>query len=87
MRPSNHGRASNSWTALTPSTRSCSAAANTRRTAFLHTKGYYEHSREFSGLPNLPELYAFKKPGRFVEFSKEQYRAATRAITPALAHR
>ena len=63
------------------------AAANTRRTAFLHTKGYYEHSREFSGLPNLPELYAFKKPGRFVEFSKEQYRAATREITPALAHR
>jgi hypothetical protein len=61
--------------------------ANSRRTAFLHTRGYYEHIRDFPGLPNLPELYAFRKPGRFVEFSKEKYRAATRAITPVLAHR
>ena len=61
--------------------------AGTRRTAFLHTKGYYEHIRDFKGLPNLPELYAFRKPGRFVEFSKEKYRAATQEITPVLAHR
>lgn len=61
--------------------------AGTRRTAFLHTRGYYEHIREFKGLPNLPELYAFRKPGRFVEFSKEKYRAATQEITPALARR
>ena len=59
----------------------------TRHTAFLHTKGYYEHIRDFKGLPNLPELYAFRKPGRFVEFSKEKYRAATQATTPVLAHR
>ena len=54
---------------------------------FLRTKGYYEHIRDFPGLPNLPELYGFKKPGRFVEFSKEKYRAATQEITPALARR
>ncbi|GAB3573656.1 hypothetical protein [Hymenobacter daeguensis] len=62
-------------------------AAGTRCTAFLRTKGYYEHIRDFQGLPNLPELYAFKKPGRFIEFSKEQYRAATQQFTPVLAQR
>ena len=62
-------------------------AAGTRHTVFLRTKGYYEHIRDFPGLPNLPELYGFKKPGRFVEFSKEKYRAATQEITPVLAHR
>ncbi len=62
-------------------------AAGTRRTAFLHTRGYYEHIRDFKGLPNLPELYAFKKPGRFVDFSKEKYRLATQAMLPATASR
>ncbi|MBF9141210.1 hypothetical protein [Hymenobacter properus] len=62
-------------------------AAGTRRTAFLRTKGYYEHIRDFKGLPNLPELYAFRKPGRFIEFSKEKYRAATRQLMPTLAQR
>lgn len=48
-------------------------AAGTRRTVFLHTKGYYEHIREFAGLPNIVALYGFRRPGRFVEFSKETY--------------
>ena len=61
--------------------------AGMRRTAFLHTRGYYEHIRDFKGMPNLPELYAFKKPGRFVEFSKEKYRQATQAALPATASR
>jgi hypothetical protein len=61
--------------------------ADTRRTAFLRTKGYYEHIRDFKGLPNLPELYAFKRPGRFIEFSKEKYRATTQQLTPTLAQR
>ena len=61
--------------------------AGTRRTAFLRTKGYYEHIREFEGLPNLPELYAFKKPGRFIEFSKEKYRATIQDMAPAVAQR
>ena len=60
---------------------------HSRRTTFLHTKGYYEHIRDFKGLPNLPELYAFKKPGRFVEFSKEKFRQTTQDITPATASR
>ncbi|MBF9236576.1 hypothetical protein I2I05_04125 [Hymenobacter sp. BT683] len=61
--------------------------AQSRRTTFLRTKGYYEHIRDFQGLPNLPELYAFKKPGRFIEFSKEQYRKATQAMQPLTASR
>jgi len=61
--------------------------ASTRRTAFLRTKGYYEHIRDFQGMPNLPELYAFRKPGRFIEFSKEKYRATTQQFTPVIAQR
>lgn len=61
--------------------------SRTRRTVFLHTRGYYEHIRDFKGMPNLPELYSFKKPGRFIEFSKEKYRTTTQDITPVLAHR
>ena len=56
------------------------APAGTRHSAFLRTRGYYEHIRSYEGLPNLPELYAFRKPGRFVEFSKERYREATRQL-------
>ena len=43
------------------------------RSTFLRTRGYYEHIRHYEGLPNLPELYAFRKPGRFMEFSAEKY--------------
>lgn len=53
--------------------------AGERRTTFLHTKGYYEHVREFSGLPDVPALLAFRQPGRFIEFSKEKYREAARS--------
>ena len=48
-------------------------ATQTRRSAFLRTRGCYEHIRHYEGLPNLPELYAFRKPGRFMEFSAEKY--------------
>jgi hypothetical protein len=59
-----------------------------RRTAFLHTKGYYEHVREFSGLPDVPALLAFRQAGRFVEFSKEKYREAARSSAlPVIASR
>ena len=59
-------------------------AAGQRRTVFLHTKGYYEHIREFKGLPNVVSLYGFRRPGRFVEFSKETYQQLARP-EPALA--
>jgi len=73
--------------ALAYETRLPAPDAGTRRTAFLRTKGYYEHIRDFKGLPNLPELYAFKQPGRFIEFSKEKYRLAAQPMLPVIAHR
>jgi hypothetical protein len=47
--------------------------AGTSLSAFLHTKGYYEHVRAYEGTPDIPELFSFRKPGRFIEFSKEKY--------------
>lgn len=55
-------------------------ATQPRRSAFLRTRGYYEHIRHFEGLPNLPELYAFRKPGHFMEFSKEKYHEAAQQL-------
>ena len=55
-------------------------AAQSQRSAFLHTKGYYEHIRHYEGLPNLPELYGFRKPGRFMEYSKEKYYDTARQL-------
>lgn len=63
------------------------AAPGTERTAFLRTRGYYEHIREYQGVPNLPELYGFRKPGRFVEFSKEKYRETAQALQLTAMHR
>jgi hypothetical protein len=58
--------------------------AGVRRTVFLHTKGYYEHIREFKGMPDLLALYRFRRPGHFVEFSKETYQQYAQQA-PALA--
>ncbi len=49
------------------------AAEGSARSAVLHTKGHYEIIRHPQGKPNLKLLYSFRKPGRFVEFSKEIY--------------
>ena len=57
------------------------STALTQRSSFLRTRGYYEHIREYQGLPNLPELYGFRKPGRFIEFSKEKYYETTQQLT------
>lgn len=62
-------------------------AGQPQRSVFLRTKGYYEHIRHYEGAPNLLELYAFRKPGRFMEFSKEQYhRTAQQLNLTALHH-
>jgi hypothetical protein len=43
------------------------------RSSFLHTRGYYEHIREYKGLPDLLELKRFKEPGHFTRFSRDRY--------------
>jgi hypothetical protein len=42
-------------------------------TLFLHTRGYYEHIREYAGIPNLMTLRAFEMPGHFMQFSRDRY--------------
>jgi len=40
---------------------------------FLHSRGYYEHVRSYTGLPDKKLLLTFKKEGAFTEFSKNLY--------------
>ena len=47
--------------------------AGKTQTAFLHTRGYYELIRDFSGPAQIKELNKFKTPGYFAEFSRTQY--------------
>ena len=37
--------------------------------AYLHTRGYYEHKRDYNGIPDRKLLESFKQEGAFVEFS------------------
>lgn len=46
---------------------------NQTQTVFLHTRGYYELIRDFTGVPELMELNKFKEPGYFSDFSRERY--------------
>jgi hypothetical protein len=43
------------------------------QTLFLHTRGYYEHIRDYNGIPNLFTLRAFEIPGHFMQFSRDRY--------------
>lgn len=40
----------------------------------LHTKGYYEPIREYSGEPQMATLNKFREPGAMARFSLERYR-------------
>lgn len=44
---------------------------NMNRSVFLHTKGYYEYIRDYSGRPNVKELEKFREPGSFPRFTRE----------------
>lgn len=39
----------------------------------LHSRGYYQHVRDYEGSPALATLLSFKLQGRFSRFSKEKY--------------
>jgi hypothetical protein len=60
------------------------ANAYPKRTFFLQTRGYYEHEREYTGMPDLAELYSFRKPGRFIEFSREKHREVMHNLGPTV---
>ena len=40
---------------------------------FLHTRGYYEYIRDYTGKPNISELKKFKLNGTFARFAKSRF--------------
>ncbi|KAA5543469.1 hypothetical protein [Adhaeribacter rhizoryzae] len=52
--------------------------AEQEQSLFLHTRGYYEHVREYEGIPNLLTLREFEKPGHFIQFSRDRYEQLAR---------
>ncbi len=44
-----------------------------KQTVFLHSRGYYEYIREYTGKPDVAYLKSFRKEGAFAKFSKERY--------------
>ncbi len=55
------------------------------QTYILHTKGYYEHVRNFEGSPKLAFLEQFKKPNGFPKYSMEMYKKVFSATLETLA--
>jgi hypothetical protein len=47
---------------------------NLKKSVFLHTKGYYEHVRDYPDPPDKKQLQTFLIPGRFSKFSYDNYR-------------
>jgi hypothetical protein len=41
-------------------------------TFILHTHGYYEHIRDYDGLPDKDRLESFRNPGAFSAFSRSK---------------
>jgi len=42
-------------------------------TLFLHTRGYYEYIRDYTGKPNIAELKKFRMTGTFARFAKTRF--------------
>ena len=42
-------------------------------TLFLHTRGYYEYIRDYTGKPNISELKKFRVTGTFARFAKTRF--------------
>jgi len=58
-------------------------------TLILHTRGYYNHVRNYSGIPDFNELRAFKKPGAFSRYCHKKQLQFEALLTqePILASR
>ena len=50
------------------------ASSSIIQSYILHSKGYYEHIRDFSGQPNLAFLQQFRNPDAFPAFGASLYR-------------
>jgi hypothetical protein len=49
-----------------------STATGIQKDYLLHSRGYYNHVREYEGTPEVTTLLTFRKDGRFSKFSKEK---------------
>ena len=54
--------------------------------AFLHSRGYYEHKRDYSGIPDRKLLESFKQEGAFVEFSGKLFNQIEQSAGFASSH-
>lgn len=52
-------------------------AGGLARTIILHSKGYYEHVRDYKGKPDVATLLLLSEPGKFSLRSAENYKAFT----------
>ncbi len=50
-------------------------ADDQEQTLILHSRGHYHPIREFSGLPQVTELWKFRAPDHFPRFSQDHFRA------------
>jgi hypothetical protein len=41
--------------------------------------------REYEGMPDMVELSQFRKPGRFIEFSREKYQESVEKMNSPVA--
>jgi hypothetical protein len=55
------------------------------KTYILHTKGYYEHLRDFKNKPNIGFLKQFKKPGAFPLYGLQVYKKISNENLKTLA--
>ncbi len=55
------------------------------RTYILHSKGYYEHVRDFTNKPNVTFLNQFKKPGAFPLYGLSLYKKMNKETMASLA--
>jgi hypothetical protein len=55
------------------------------RTYILHSKGYYEHIRNFTGKPNVAFLNQFKKPGAFPLYGLGLYKKLNKETLATMA--
>jgi hypothetical protein len=53
--------------------RAIQAAEGNTLSAFLHARGYYNHVRDYKGLPKIGQLIQFKRPNYFDEYSRNVF--------------
>ena len=58
--------------------------ASKTQTYILHTKGYYEHVRNFTNKPNVAFLNQFKKPGAFPLYGLSLYKKMNKETMASL---